>query len=267
MTGVQTCALPILVLPQVNNKKASKKYEFKLIDVSPYSRDTLFRLGGRVLMMSATIVDKDIFCSSLGLKSEEIAYLTIPSPFLVENRPIHYIPAGSMSKSTIDKTLPIVAETVRMLLEKHSTDKGIIHCVNYRIAKYIKDNVESSRLMLHDTNSRDEVLKLHINSHEPTVLLSPSMSEGVDLKNNLSRFQIICKIPFPYLGDLVVKKRMELNSKWYPYTTVKSIIQSLGRSIRGENDYAISYIIDSDWERFYRSNRSLFPEEFSLIDY
>ena len=254
-----------IALPALDNKKAGKKYEFKSIDVSPYSKDTLFKLGGRVLMMSATIVDKDIFCSSLGLSPDEVSYLSIPSPFPVENRPIHYIPAGSMSKSAIEKTLPVIVETLKMLLDKHGTDKGIIHCTNYRIAKYIRENIDSRRLLLHDSTNRDEVLKLHIDSVEPTVLLSPSMMEGVDLKDNLSRFQIVCKVPFPYLGDLVVKKRMELNNKWYPYTTAKSIIQSLGRSIRNETDHAISYILDSDWERFYRMNGDLFPKEFNTV--
>lgn len=254
-----------VVSPAFDNKKAGKKYEFKPIDVSPYSYETFFKLGGRVLMMSATIVDKEIFCDSLGLRSEDVAFLSIPSPFPVENRPIHYIPAGSMSKSAIDKTLPIMVETVKMLLEKHSNDKGIIHCTNYRIAKYIKENIDSPRLMLHDSTNRDEVLKVHISSNDPTVLLSPSMMEGVDLKDNLSRFQIICKVPFPYLGDLVVKKRMERNEKWYPYMTAKSIIQSLGRSIRNETDHAVSYMIDSDWERFYRLNRQLFPKEFNSL--
>jgi len=251
--------------PPPDNKKAGRKYEFKPIDVSPYSYDTFFKLGGRVLMMSATIVDKDIFCTSLGLDPDEVAYLSIPSPFPVENRPIHYIPAGSMSKSTIDRTLPVVAETIRMILEKHSNQKGIIHAVNYRVAKYIKENVSSPRLLLHDSQNRDEVLKLHINSPDPTVLLSPSMTEGVDLHDDLSRFQVICKVPFPYLGDLVVKKRMEKNQRWYPYTTAKSVIQALGRSIRNETDHAVSYIIDGDWERFYRQNSKLFPKEFGSL--
>lgn len=254
-----------VAIPSFDNKKAGKKYEFKPIDVSPYSHDTFFKLGGRVLMMSATIVDKDIFCTSLGLEPDDVAYLAIPSPFPVENRPIHYIPAGSMSKSVIDKTLPVVAETIRMLLEKHSKDKGIIHCTNYKVAKYVKENVGSPRLMLHDSLNRDEVLKLHINSPDPTVLLSPSMTEGVDLHDDLSRFQILCKVPFPYLGDLVIKKRMEKNNRWYPYMTAKSVIQSLGRSIRNESDHAISYILDSDWERFYRQNANLFPKEFGLL--
>jgi len=254
-----------VVYPFPDNKKAGKKYEFKPIDVSPYSQDTFFKLGGRVLMMSATIVDKDIFCTSLGLDPNDVAYLSIPSPFPVENRPIHYIPAGSMSKAAIDKTLPIMVETVRMLLEKHEKDKGIIHCTNYRIAKYIKENIDSPRLMLHDSLNRDSVLKLHISSNEPTVLLSPSMTEGVDLYDNLSRFQVICKVPFPYLGDLVIKKRMEINNRWYPYMTSKSIIQALGRSIRNEKDHAISYILDSDWERFYRMNNQFFPKEFNTL--
>ena len=254
-----------VVLPPADNKKAGKKYEFKPIDVSPYSYDTFFRLGGRVLMMSATIVDKNIFCLSLGLNPEEVAYLSVPSPFPLKNRPIHYLPVGSMSKSSIDKTLPIATETLKMILEKHANEKGIIHCTNYKIARYIKDNINSSRLMLHDSLNREEVLKAHISSKEPTVLLSPSMMEGVDLHDDLSRFQVICKVPFPYLGDLVVKKRMENNNKWYPYMTAKSIIQSLGRSIRNENDYATSYILDSDWDRFYRMNLSLFPKEFSSL--
>jgi Rad3-related DNA helicase len=152
-----------------------------------------------------------------------------------------------------------------MLLEKHPKDKGIIHATNYRIAKYLQENISSPRLMLHDSTNRDEVLKRHIQSEEPTVLLSPSMMEGVDLYDDLSRFQIICKVPFPYLGDLVVKKRMERNKFWYPYMTAKSVIQSLGRSIRNESDHAVSYILDADWERFYNSNRKMFSNDFKIV--
>jgi Rad3-related DNA helicase len=170
-----------------------------------------------------------------------------------------------MSKNTIERTLPVLVETIKLLLEKHPTEKGIIHATNYKIANYLKENVDSPRLLLHDSTNRDEVLKLHVKSSEPTVLVSPSMMEGVDLRDDLSRFQVLCKVPFPYLGDLVVKKRMETNSKWYPYTTAKSIIQALGRSIRSETDHAVSYVLDQDWDRFYRVNSSFFPKEFSML--
>ena len=163
------------VAPTHDNKRAGRKYEFKPIDISPYSFSTFFRLGGRVLLMSATIVNKDIFCQSLGLEPDTVAYLSIPSPFPVENRPVHFLPVGSMSKFTIDQTLPKMAEVVKMLLEKHQQEKGIIHCVNFKVAKFIKEHVGSDRLMLHDSSNREDVLKHHIKSDEPTVLLSPSM--------------------------------------------------------------------------------------------
>jgi Rad3-related DNA helicase len=248
--------------PDPNNKRGGRKFEFKPIDVSPYGQGILFRSGGRILMMSATIVDKDVFCMSVGVDTKEVAYLRIPSPFPVENRPTHFIPAGSMSRDNIDRTLPIMVETVRMLLEKHSSEKGIIHSSNYKVAKYIQENVKSSRVLIHDSLNRDEILRRHMESKDPTVLLSPSMMEGVDLRDDQSRFQILCKIPFPYLGDAVVKKRMDRNKSWYSYMTAKSVIQSFGRSIRNDTDHAITYILDADWDRFYTRNFLMFPEDF-----
>ena len=99
-------------------------------------------------------------------------------------------------------------------------------------------------------------------SKEATVLLSPSMTEGVDLKEDLSRFQIICKVPFPYLGDKLVRKKMNKWYWWYDLQTAKTIIQSVGRSIRSESDSAVTYILDSSWERFYGKNKKLFGPEF-----
>ena len=251
-----------IVYPQEGNRRGARKFEFKPIDVSLYSQKTFFRNGARLLMMSATVVDKDVFCASIGLPANEVSYLRIPSPFPVKNRPIHCLPVGSMSKDSIDKSLPVLVEAIKMLMEKHPNEKGIIHSTNYKIAKYLQENIKSNRILSHDSSNRDIVLKKHIECSEPTILLSPSMMEGVDLADKSSRFQILCKIPFPYLGDLVIKKRMERNKLWYPYMTAKLIIQSFGRSIRNEKDYAVSYILDSDWQRFYSRNITMFPEEF-----
>lgn len=251
-----------IAYPQEGNRRGARKFEFKPIDLGPYSQKVLLKSGARLLMMSATVVDHDVFCESIGLKSEDVAYLRIGSPFSVKNRPIHYIPAGAMSKDNIDKTLPVMVEAIKMILEKHPGEKGIIHAVNYKIAKYLKENIVSNRLLTHEPSNRDEVLKKHIMCDEPTVLLSPSMMEGVDLADDSSRFQVLCKVPFPYLGDLVISKRMGKNKMWYPYTTAKLVIQAFGRSVRNDKDHAISYILDADWERFYSRNVHMFPQEF-----
>jgi Rad3-related DNA helicase len=88
------------------------------------------------------------------------------------------------------------------------------------------------------------------------------MTEGVDLKGEASRFQIICKIPYPSLGDKIVRKRMNKWKWWYPLQTSKTVIQAIGRSVRSSEDYAVTYILDADWDRFYSRNQDMFPESF-----
>lgn len=239
-----------------------EKIEFKPIDVSSFSEDLLFRMGAKVIMMSATILDGDAFCESLGIPKDNAQILSFPSPFPVENRPILVNPVGSMSSKSIDATLPKIVQAVKMIMEEHKNEKGIIHCHSYKIANYLKKNIRSRRLLIHDSTNRDEMLAKHISSKGNTVLLSPSMTEGVDLKDDCSRFQILCKVPYPYLGDKLVKKRMHKWKWWYPLQTSKTIVQSVGRSIRHRDDHAVTYILDSDWDRFYSRSKKFFPEDF-----
>lgn len=243
-------------------KNAGRKLEFKVIDVSPFSEQYLFRLGQKVVMMSATILNKESFCESLGIPLDQAEFISIPSPFPVENRPIFYAPVGKMGKDNIDKTLPNLIAAIKAILDSHPNEKGIIHAHTYKIANYIKKNIKNNRLVIHDSNNRDEILKKHISDSRPTVIISPSMTEGVDLKDDASRFQIVCKIPFPYLGDKLVKKRTSKWKWWYSTQTVKIIVQGVGRSIRTMEDHAVTYILDEDWGYFYSKNKETFPKEF-----
>jgi Rad3-related DNA helicase len=251
----------VLNVAEVDEQK-TRRLEFKPIDISQYSDQSLFKFGQKVLMLSATILNHKAFCESLGISLEQAAFISLPSPFPIDNRPVLVSSIGKMSASEIDNTLPQLAEAIRRILAAHPKEKGIIHCNSYKISNYIMKSIKSNRLLTHKSENREDVLNQHISSKEPTVLVTPSMTEGIDLKGDLSRFQILCKVPYPYLGDKLVQKRMRKWSWWYPLQTAKTIIQSLGRSIRSADDYAVSYILDSDWDRFYGQQRDMFPESF-----
>ena len=242
--------------------RSMRKFTFKPIDVSPFSDEYLFRLGKQVIMMSATILDVKTFCESLGIDEEDVESISLPSPFPIDNHPVLVYPIGSMSAKTIDQTLPRMSAAISEILDQHKNEKGIIHCHTYRIAKFLKNNIKNKRLLIHNSENREKILKRHLNSKEPTVILSPSMSEGVDLKDDLSRFQVLVKIPYPYLGDPLVKKRMNKWSGWYSLQTAKKIVQAVGRSVRSYDDSATSYVLDADWSRFYNRNREIFPDKF-----
>lgn len=247
-------------IPQ--DSRSSRKLQFKPIDVSPYAKEMLYDYGKYVVLMSATILDKDAFATSVGIPKEEMAFLSLPSPFPTDNMPIIYAGIGKMTYSSIDSTLPKMVEAVKQIISEHKNEKGIIHCHSYKVASYIKNNIRSSRILIHGSDNRDQILEKHKKSKKPTVLISPSMTEGVDLKGDLSRFQVICKVPYPYLGDKLIKKKMNKWKWWYSLQTAKTIVQAVGRSVRSKDDKAVTYILDSDFERFYRANSSIFPAKF-----
>ena len=247
----------------INSLGSFSKLEFKPIDIAPFADQMLFRFGKKVLLMSATILNKDGYCEMVGIKKEDAAFLHIDSPFDKKNRPILFFPVGRMVQKEIDRSLPILAEAVSKIIENHKEEKGIIHCHTFKIAKYLMQNIKSKRLLTHNSDNREEVLNRHKKSKKPTVLLSPSMTEGVDLAGDISRFQILCKIPYPYLGDKLVSKKMNKWRWWYPLQTAKTVVQSVGRSVRNEKDHAVTYILDSDWESFHIRNRQLFPSDFN----
>ena len=253
---------------QETERRGYKRVIYRAIDVSKFAEEYLFRMGRKVIMMSATILDGKTFADSLGISEDQCSFISIPSPFPPENRPIFQPAIGYMGSKYIDASLPKIKAAVKAILEEHRGEKGIIHCHTYKIANYIKRNVRSRRLIIHNSDNRDEKLREHIMSDKDTVLLSPSMTEGIDLKGDLSRFQIICKVPYPYLGDKIIRKRMSKNPGWYPLQTAKSIVQAYGRSVRSDSDTAVTYILDSDWHRFFKKNKKFFPAEFkkALID-
>ncbi len=235
----------------------------KPIFADKYTNNMLFKMADKVLMMSGTILDKNTFCKNIGIKPEDAEFISLDSPFPIKNRPVFEVPIGSMGRKSIDSTLPKMVATIVELLKEHKDEKGIIHCHTYKIAKYISDNIKDDRLLFHSSDDRIDALNFHIQSKEPTVLVSPSFTEGVDLTGKLSRFQIIVKMPFPFLGDNYVKEKMDRVGNWYNWQTLKTVIQASGRSIRDYDDYAITYILDSDWIFLKSRNTKMLPLWFT----
>jgi ATP-dependent DNA helicase DinG len=99
---------------------------------------------------------------------------------------------------------------------------------------------------------RDEVIAGHVNSTKPTVLISPSLYTGLDLKDDLSRFQIITKVPYPDLGDRWIDEKRKINGQWYTWQTALRLVQGYGRSVRSKEDYAVTGLLKLSSLVYYR---------------
>lgn len=233
----------------------SENRKTKLIDISIqpiWSHNYLKRLVwdqyDHVIFLSGTILDKKMFSYVNGLDVEKTAYIEIDSTFPIENRPVYYVNGiGRMTykdkRDTFEKQIPLINK----ILKKYSKDKGIIHTGNYEISEWVKDRIRNKRLIFHDTGNREEKYNKFISSTERGVIVSPSMGTGISLDDNLARFGIILKIPYPNISNSQIKARMESDPAWYRWYTATQIIQSLGRIVRSEDDYGHNYILDGSF--------------------
>jgi len=239
---------------------------FKPVEVAALAEPFLFTYGERVLMLSATILDARTFLRSLGVEPEEAEVITVPSTFPPERRPIELRPAARLTRHHIDRDLPKLVAAITELALHHEREKGVIHAHSYKIANYVHANLPEEvkwRVLTHDSSDgRDAALTRHLSVPEPTILLTPSMTEGIDLADDKARWQVLCKVPYPYLGDKQVAARMERDRDWYDWRTTLAVVQAYGRSVRSEDDHAVTYLLDADFANFIRRQQRRLPPWF-----
>ena len=244
------------------------KIELKPLDISPYCRP-VFEKCSKVLIMSATILNPKAFCRSVGLiPDNEVKFIQVKSDFPTENRPIYplniaYLNFNNLQLSEVKSN---ISKAIDNIMTIHRKDKGIIHTTSYEQLNFIKENIpqdNARRLLVTDPEiQRDEVIQEHINSVKPTVLISPSLHTGLDLKGELSRFQIITKVPYPNKGDRWINAKRHVDEDWYYWQTALKLAQAYGRSIRSKEDWAKTYILDSAFGYFLNKNRNVLPKWF-----
>jgi len=239
---------------------STKSIEFK--PLYPLSSGFL-SVFPRVLMMSATILSPKIITDTLKLPPP-VKYFEIPSSFPLKNRPIYYKGCGELNQRNVDKNFPAVVKYTEQILNKLSNQKGIIHCHSWNFSDRLKKGLSStlrSRLLFQsDWDDKEKMLDTFYASKNK-VLVVPAMHEGLDLKEELSRFQIILKVPYPYIGDPWMKIRGK-DWAYYNWVTCLKLVQSYGRSIRSETDWAVTYILDGSFGGFYRRNLYRLPKWF-----
>lgn len=242
-----------------------RKLRVRPVFVSLFARELLFSKAAKVLAMSATILDPKIWARNLGLPFAKLGYVEAPCTFPVKNRPIYLEYAGSLKWDTLAATLPKVYSSVDSILARHSGERGIIHAHNESLVRAIVDNVRSPRLLSLDMfPNRNKTVLLEEHARRPgSVIVGSAFHEGIDLADDLSRFQILAKAPWPSMGDPLVKKRMELDPTYLTYQAALKTVQSYGRSVRSDSDYATTYVLDQNFERLFTAGAKLFPSWFT----
>jgi Rad3-related DNA helicase len=239
------------------------KFSFIPKDVSGIIRESLLSYGTKRLLMSGTIYNKRMFCLRNGLDPETTKFLTVPSTFPVENRPIYFKPSMRVDTShrKWDENFKEVVKVCSEVMEKFDDAKGLIHAPSYQAGYSLEAALDhTGRIMTH--NSRDFPLRLRefYEHPEPLVFVSPVCQQGVDFKDDRARFQIILRVPYPNTSDAYMEHLVKEDFPGYNYRAMITFGQQCGRVNRSETDFGATILVDSRFESFLRKNDSWWPK-------
>jgi Rad3-related DNA helicase len=229
----------------------------KPVSVEDVGERFLWRHGENWLCMSGTIVSADMMADALGLEAAGIPWgvVDVPMGFARENRRVVYVPAGEMTRKGQEAgALTKVLRALDRVLEKHPGVNVLVHTHTYKLAKEVTEHLragdDARRVETYASSwERDGALARFRKAagNGGAVLVASSMDRGVDLPGDACRVQVVVKMPMASLGSRQVGERMRQpgGQLWYLANTVRGLVQMTGRAVRSDDDWAVTYVLDS----------------------
>ena len=249
-----------------------KKEKISVFSVKPIFIGELFSMlehSDYNLICSATISEE---YARTTMTLENATYIRLPPVFPKENKKVVFYKAQNLNFTTLQS-----AEVKTKLLNacrdicQHHIDKnerGIIltpsFVINEDIANFLIAEFPRTNFIVHRKgNKMENIIEQFKFTDGNCIMITPSGYEGMDLSGDLSRFQILVKAPFASLGEARMKHIATHYSKIYSIITLMKLVQGAGRSIRGPEDWAVTYMLDSNIHRLWSSKQMAWADEFS----
>lgn len=247
----------------VKNPQTGSSIIFNCVDESYLMGKYFHEQCNYKLYMSATIGSRESFARDAAIGNN--VWIDMPSTFDFKNSPIIYVDNYKLSYKEKEYTLPKIIELVSKIAKMYNGSRGIIQTGSYEFAKKLYelcDNETRDRLVLYGDSDEKKEAMMIFRSVGNKILVGPTLIEGLSFDDELCRFQIIMKVPYPSLSDKFVNVKQQVKPEWYTNTTAISILQGVGRGIRNANDWCVTFILDGCFTSLYQRTYDSFPDDF-----
>jgi ATP-dependent DNA helicase DinG len=242
-----------------------KKYGVLRVAVAwPFDKaqSVLFRESEKIIFTSATVRPKTVQMLGVDADSVECTLHEYPHIIPQHRRMLYHIPTLRLNYRTSDVEMRRWLTRIDQIIKPRRDRNGIIHPVSYsRRNLILKRSKYSNIMMSHGTKDAAQVIEL-FKEQTGRVLVSPSVTTGYDFPYDTCRYQIIGKIAYPDTSDPVTKARCTLDDEYGPYIAMQTLVQTVGRPVRAEDDWAESFIIDDNIKWFVWRYERFAPQWF-----
>lgn len=199
--------------------------------------DTIFGAHARIILFSGSLTDYHI--KELFPQESKVDFVQYEPLAPIENWPIINTPIRKVDR----KNPKVIAAKIRQLYLAENKPNTLVH-LSYAMAKQVASYLKDLKPITHDKDNK--MSQLEVFKKKGGLILASGMAEGVDLPGDLCRLIIIPCLLWPNKGDEAVAKRLALPNGqfWYVLETVMTLVQQVGRGVRGPEDACKTYILD-----------------------
>jgi Rad3-related DNA helicase len=255
---ISTAGAKNWIVEEINNVG----YQFDPIRPAIYAESALLLRVPHIIFASATIRPKTMFMTGIG--KEHFDFKEFDSDFDPKRCPIYYVPTMRVDNRAGDFS-PLWTRIDQTLARRRNV-KGMIQTTSYDYQKGVRDYSRYSDSMMLNMKGEPptEMIEQFGNAGPGTVLVSPTVGTGYDFPDDMSRFNIVLKIPFDPPSK-IVKAREADDKEYRPYRAVQSLIQKWGRDVRSKKDWSERFIFDDHASWFIPRYGHLAPSSFHMF--
>ena len=221
------------------------------------------------LFMSATN-QLQYIVKTLQIDEAKCAFIKAKPIFNPQNKQVVFINHCKYNYKNLSQLHIIkqINQFVYNIIDQNKHQSGVILTpsfkINEQIVKYITKRILGINI-LYQQQGKPLAIVLDQFKHctTPSILISPSLWQGVSLDDDISRYQIIIKAPYLNLGEKRIKYILDNYPSIYQIQTLFKLIQGMGRSTRSITDYSISYCLDSNCKMLFNSKYNVWKDQFN----
>lgn len=258
--------------PSRRSRKTYRYTTLRPVVIGDWVHPYVWNHSTQWLLMSASFVSMDLEALNLGLKPSDIEKVRIDFSFDVKRRPIRYWPADYPYTNAEQRSGRPVLNSMASKIEKicnwYPDERILVHTFSHERTKdlYKLINLGDRPVFFFlNAHDRDAAIRNYLDT-PGSVLLAAGLTRGYDFKGDDCRVCIIAKTPFADISDRVVSERLRrgpIGQAWFNLMTVRNMVQMVGRGMRAEDDWLVTYLLDRSFESFLRgAKRSYVPPEF-----
>ncbi len=222
----------------------------------------VFRQASSAILLSATLRPFDFMRRNLGLESERLSTVVVPSPFPPENRRVLVVPSVRTNFAARDRAVPRIAGLIAEIDAAHGGNKLVLF-PSYDFLRRVTDGIAAfpklaPRLLLQSPNSTEaERTRLLASLQTPPpggsvlfAVLGGMFAEGIDYAGDLVETVVVVSPGLPQVSferELLRRHFEAVDASGfehaYLHPGMTRVVQAAGRLIRSETDRGVIVLI------------------------